>query len=132
VQPIRYSGLAPTPEQLQKMVEVGAQRSDELELGDVPQNEIRQEEFPDGVAMGITPTLRNEVNQIIWSTHWEYQKRILDQIESIIVSDRQWTIVRKIVMGVMTEQVERMRLLVGQRIRQEMYKTTEAGDNDVE
>lgn len=115
-------GMAPSPDQLEKIM----QATQEDEGGDVPQYEIRQEEFPDGIGMGIASTLRTEVNQIIWSTCWEYQKRVLDHVEAICASDRQWTVVRKILMGVMTEQVEKTRMLVGQRIRQETYKTEEA------
>jgi hypothetical protein len=114
-------GLAISPAQMEKMMQVAREQVE----GDVPQYEIRQEEYPDGVEGGITPTLRNQVTQIIYSTHWEYQKRVLDHIESVISSDRQWAIVRKILMSIMTEQVERTRLLVSQRIRQETIQEKE-------
>lgn len=123
---LRFQGLAPNPEQLEKIMRAQAQA--EEEMGGAPQFEIRQEEYPDGANGSVTPTLKNEVTQIIYSTHWEYQKRVLDQVESVISSDRQWAIVRRILMGIMTEQVERTRMLVGQRIRQEMLRTTEAED----
>ena len=121
---LRFPGLAPTPDQLSKIMKA-AQEEAESDEGGVPEFEIRTEDYPGGTTMNVTPNLRNEVTQLIYSTHWEYQKRVLDQIESVIPSDRQWAIVRRILMGIMTEQVERTRLLVGQRIRQEMFKTEE-------
>jgi hypothetical protein len=122
---LRFSGLAPSPEQLEKIMKSTLAGEDS---GDASQYEIRTNEFPDGVSGNIAPTLRNEVTQIIYSTHWEHQKRVLDQIESVVSSDRQWAIVRRILMGIMTEQVEKTRLLVGQRIQQEQYRTMEPQD----
>jgi hypothetical protein len=121
---IRYAGLAPTPETLKKILSVGEESGDSRE-GEAPQYEIRQEDYPAGASMGFAPTLGAEVAQIIYSTHWEYQKRILDHVEAVISSDRQWTIIRKILMGVMTEQVDRTRMLVGQKIRQAPQETNE-------
>jgi hypothetical protein len=112
---IRYPGMAPTPNQLEKLREI-----EEAQEGDVHDNAIRQEDFPNGVTEGVAFPLRHEVNQIIWGTHWEYQKRILDHVEAIVASDRQWVVVRKILMAIMTEQVERTRTLVSQRIKQEL------------
>lgn len=132
---IRYPGMAPSPAQLEKIMKVAQEEGSEVdsEGGDVlPQYEIRTEDFPDGVQMGITPTLRNEVNQIIYSTHWEYQKRVLDHVDAACTTDRQWTSLRRILMGIMTEQVEKTRLLVSQRIRQELYKVTEPEESNNE
>lgn len=126
---IRYPGLAPAPEQLQRMMDSGlSDGAPEEKEGESPQFEIRQEDYPSGSAVGFSPTLGAEVAQIVYSTHWEYQKRVLDHIEAVIASDRQWTIIRKILMNIMTEQVDRTRLLIGQKIRQEMNKTGESND----
>jgi hypothetical protein len=126
---VRLAGMAPTPERLEKIMQAVGRETEKLdaepESGNVPEYEIRTEDFPDGVYTGITATLRTEVTQIIYSTHWEYQKRVLDHVEAVIASDRQWAIVRRILMGIMTEQMEKTRLLVGQRIRQETFEIQE-------
>lgn len=126
---LKFQGLAPNPDQLEKIMRA-AQVEAEEESGGVPKFEIRQEDFPDGTNGNVTPNLKAEVTQIIYSTHWEYQKRVLDQVESIVPSDRQWAIVRRILMGIMTEQVERTRMLVGQRIRQESLRVTDPEDEE--
>lgn len=143
---IRYPGMAPTPAQLEKIMENAGREPDTRDLRDLdfnrrideslegddtpPKYEIRTEDFPDGVEMGIIPTLRNEVNQLIYSTHWEFQKRVLDHVDAMCATERQWTTMRRILMGIMTEQVEKTRMLVGQRIRQEIYRTNKPENED--
>lgn len=124
---IRYPGLAPSPEQLKKLIDVG---QGQIEEEEVPQFEIRQEDYPGGSAVGFNPTLGAEVSQLIYSVHWEHQKRILDYIESVISNDRQWTMVRKLLMNIMTEQVDKTKLLVSQKIRQELHKEPEEEINE--
>jgi hypothetical protein len=63
-----------------------------------------------------SPYLKSEVSQKLMSLHWTYQKRVLDHTEAVIANERQWKIVRRIIMDIQTEQLNVMIQEVGQII----------------
>lgn len=110
------TGMAPSPEQLarQKMIQEG--NGEQLK--------------PSGDEISVdSPLFRSEISQIIHGVSWTHQKRVLDHIEILCHNERQWEIVRKIVMGIQTEQTELLRRIIGQRVRELQLKAREATDD---
>lgn len=120
-------GMAPTPRQLERLK--GALQDSSVE----EEEDLSVSEFPPRPrGMGSAPPLHKEITQIMWSVHWQYQKRILDHVQAASSSDRQWIILRRIMMEIMTEQLDKMQALVGQRIRQENYNKKDEQDGRFE
>lgn len=102
-------GMAPTPDQLDKLREA-------RETQPKPEKKKKVREPSSVVTMrNDSPPLKQEITQIIYGLHWQYNKRILDLIK-VAVPDKKWDTVRVLVMDVQNEHIESLRILVGQRI----------------
>ena len=101
------AGLLPNPEALAEM-----------------RQQVQEEGEPRQQVLD-SPYLKSEVGQKLMSVHWIYQKRILDHVEATIANERQWKIVRRIIMDIQTEQLNMMVHEVGQVIRN--YKENKDG-----
>src|SRR6266581_4952244 len=96
-------GMAPTPEQLQKQKQLSeggeAKGPRPMVEGDIPP---------------LHPLFRSKISNLIYGMSWTYQKKILDHVEILCNNERTWEIVRRVVMGLMTEQVEVLQKIIGQ------------------
>jgi hypothetical protein len=99
-------GMAPPPAVLNRQ-RVERQRAEAL----------KEQE---GTLVSTAPKLQSDVMNMLRGSHWEYQKRVLDLVEAVVETDRQWAIVRRVLMDIMTEQVERQAAMIRQRIVQEL------------
>jgi len=113
--------MAPTPEQLEKIREaVRASGKDENEQGDVTVI-IRDQAWSEENG-NVAPHLKHRVTQLIRSVHWEHQKKVLDLVEAIVGSDRQWIVVRKFLFDIQKQQEYKMTTLIGRMIAQEFME----------
>jgi hypothetical protein len=114
-------GMAPTPDQLAK------QRELKEKNGEEPEGPKSMVEGPIPV---LSPLFKSEISQLIYGIGWAYNKRVLDHMEVLCNNDRTWVIVRKIAMGIMTEQIETQQKIIGQKIRELQMKAKEIADDD--
>jgi hypothetical protein len=109
-------GMAPTPEALQR------QKTIREGNGEPPRPMVEGEIPVD------SPLFKSEISQLIHGISWLYQKRVLDHVEVLCNNDRSWEIVRKIVMGIQTEQTETLRKVIGGKVRELQVRLKETVD----
>ena len=126
-------GLAPTPEQMARLREVQEIRSDDLENPVEQKRKKRGQGQKPFIRMTSgSPPLKQEINQIIYGIHWQYQKRMLD-ILKIVTDNEKWDTVRVIALDIINEQVETTHTLIGRRIDdhyRELKENQESGQRN--
>ena len=112
-------GMAPTPEQLAKQ--------NSLERGEGPK---APKPMIEGEIPTLHPLFRSEISQLVYGISWTYNKKILDHVEILCNTDRTWDIVRRVLMGLMTEEVETSQKVISQKIRELQLKAKEITDGE--
>jgi hypothetical protein len=118
----RAYGMAPTPQQMERIKEARAAAGldNESEQG---QFALRHESFPDGVKEGTPLGLDQELREIVYSLHWQFQKQIFDIVQAAIGHNPvQFPVVRKLIMDISTAQVKTQLRMIQKRFSQEMEK----------
>lgn len=121
-------GMAPTPAQMNALKLAGAQKPTPVT------KKKKGKESQKGVSLksDSSPTgVRSQVNQILESVHWQYQKRVLDMAQ-IVCEESKWVLVRQKLMDIMTEQVNTTHTLVSQRIADFLADLEDAGFQEVQ
>lgn len=110
-------GMAPPPDQLVRMrraPQAVEEKKNGEDLEVKPKNE--------------SPFFRTEISMIIWSIHWQYQKKLLDIVELLCRDDKQWTTARRMAMDVQNEQVDVLRVMVNKKIQENKALEQEKSD----
>src|SRR2546430_9438621 len=115
-------GMAPTPEQLNRLHQAQITKPTE------GKKKKGKGQRPFVRVTADSPLLKQEVQQILFGVHWQYQKRILDMMK-IVTDPSKWDVVRTITMDIQNEQVETQRVLIGQRITDYIIKENKENEN---
>lgn len=117
-------GMAATPDQMNRMRSVLQTKPTQVE----EKKKKGKGQRPFVRVTVDSPSLRSEINQIIYGVHWQYQKQILN-ILRIVTDNEKWDTTRTIVMDIQTEQIETMRALVGRRITDHLMQENKETEN---
>lgn len=116
-------GMAPTPEVMEKIRQVQSTQPKE------PKKKKVRASVRTVTMRSDAPPFQQEIVQIMYGLHWQYNKRVLDLIR-VAVPEKKWDITRTLVMDVQTEHIDNLRTLVVQRITELLSK--EKKDNGTE
>lgn len=102
-----------SPRELNLAKEMRSKRNTRRAEPEVP--EVEEGEHVSATITGSSP-LAMSLCGVLRGVHWEYQKRLLDQMEILCHSDRQWQVARRIAQDIQNEQVRRQEAFVRQFI----------------